>query len=485
MANKGFSLDLNDEQPRRTKVNFRASSLDFDDNNAIANDLWLKAHSSPPESKTSRFMTMSVIGHIAFFVGLMTFSAPLFEPPKVETVEFEIADSNPRPMPRGQRVQETSGAKSQAAAPKVAAEPMSRELPASPDDIVVAKPKAQAAVKPQPAKPAPKMKSTPKPVAAQSKSVRTAPVLAKNDAVAKVQPVVTESPVEVPESVDDLEAPQLDENEFAAKTAGDYNDGDLDKNFAKVDKKSAKGLKAAQSELDQDADDMAKNDLASLEQMDRETQQQSQMMAARANDLKKKNAAALAAAQADENAAREKAARESAARAEALRQANAAALAANGRNGKSKNGAGENEDEEKGSGRGQRGDGSGAKGAAIAGAPAGGIRSVEELRQMPGNPKPRYNDDERLAKQQGRTVFVAYISKDGYPSQFKQLRSTGYTNLDAKTLEALKKWRFYPGQEGWVQIPFIWDLRGGAQETSSLRAARQAGAPRGSLRTSN
>ena len=93
---------------------------------------------------------------------------------------------------------------------------------------------------------------------------------------------------------------------------------------------------------------------------------------------------------------------------------------------------------------------------------------------MPGNPIPQYSKEERLYGQQGYVVFEAYISKSGVPAQFKQTRSTGYRNLDAKTLQALKKWKFYPGQEGWVEIPFSWDLQGGPQETPALnRSSRR------------
>ena len=61
-------------------------------------------------------------------------------------------------------------------------------------------------------------------------------------------------------------------------------------------------------------------------------------------------------------------------------------------------------------------------------------------------------------------MFYAYVNKDGSLSQFKLGKSTGYRNLDGKTLAALKKWKFYPGQEGWVEMPFKWALSGEAME---------------------
>lgn len=100
---------------------------------------------------------------------------------------------------------------------------------------------------------------------------------------------------------------------------------------------------------------------------------------------------------------------------------------------------------------------------ALAGTPHG-VRSLDQLRQMPNNPKPYYDREERRRGDQGTVKFVAFINKLGKPENFKLIQSSGYENLDKKTLAALKNWRFYPGQEGWVELPFKWDLQGGAQE---------------------
>jgi TonB family protein len=92
------------------------------------------------------------------------------------------------------------------------------------------------------------------------------------------------------------------------------------------------------------------------------------------------------------------------------------------------------------------------------------VRALEDLRQMPGNKKPMYGVDDRLRKRQGDITLLAYITKSGVPAKFELVNSTGHRELDSKTLAALKEWRFYPGQEGWVEIPFKWDLKGGVQE---------------------
>lgn len=102
-----------------------------------------------------------------------------------------------------------------------------------------------------------------------------------------------------------------------------------------------------------------------------------------------------------------------------------------------------------------------------------GVRSLSELRQQPGNPAPRYDLEDRLQKREGTIVLFAYITKEGTPTKFKLNKTTGHRSLDAKTLQTLKKWKFLPGQEGWVELPFQWSLKGGAKEyPSGLRTKK-------------
>lgn len=439
MSNKGFSLNSEKENPSSRVLQFQASALDFDET-PLNHEMWYAAHSDPRESKTPKFVGFSVALHAALLGSVMLLSAPLFEPPKTETVTIEITDSAPAPMPRGSRVAETLGQVAEAA-PQAAVEET-----AAPGDVVI--PKKTAKQVPRKATPA--------------KAARMAPKAAKVTSVAKVKPVVAESPVEVPEEIDKLDAPELDENQFAAATAGDFNESDLDKGFARVDRKNEKNLKALKDEMNGDAAALEQEQDSALDDMDRENQQEARTLNERTDALKKRNAALIAAAQAQENAAREAAARKAALAAAAGRGANGSAA-----QGRTALGA------DKGGGTGsQPNPGAGNQGAAVAGAaagiPQGGVRDISQIRQMPGNPRPAYSETERLNRQQGEVTYLAYITKAGFPMEFRQVRSTGYANLDAKTLTALKKWKFYPGQEGWVQIPFKWDLKGGPQETSAL-----------------
>lgn len=106
-------------------------------------------------------------------------------------------------------------------------------------------------------------------------------------------------------------------------------------------------------------------------------------------------------------------------------------------------------------------------GALSAGDPQG-IRGIGDLRQMPGNPKPNYAPEERLNKHEGEVVFNAFVTPEGTLTDFKLVKSTGFRSLDGKTLSALRKWKFYPNQSGWVRIPFVWTLRGEVQEAGGL-----------------
>ncbi len=148
--------------------------------------------------------------------------------------------------------------------------------------------------------------------------------------------------------------------------------------------------------------------------------------------------------------ASEKAAAEKAARDEA--NAKAAALAARG------TGA-------DGVGRGDTGSSENA--IAAAGNP-NAVRSIDQLKQVPGNPKPNYAVEERLRREQGKVVFQAYVTPQGQLTNFRLVSSTGYKNLDGKTLSALKKWKFYPGQQGWVEIPQVWTLKGETEQMPAL-----------------
>lgn len=97
-------------------------------------------------------------------------------------------------------------------------------------------------------------------------------------------------------------------------------------------------------------------------------------------------------------------------------------------------------------------------------------RPLSSIVQVPGNKNPEYDVEDRRLGRSGLVVFLAYINKEGKATAFEMVASSGHRSLDGKTLKAIKGWKFKSGQEGWVEIPFQWDLKGGAQEApSSLR----------------
>jgi TonB family protein len=96
------------------------------------------------------------------------------------------------------------------------------------------------------------------------------------------------------------------------------------------------------------------------------------------------------------------------------------------------------------------------------------VRALRDLRQMPGNKKPDYSIEDRRANKQGDVIYHAFINSEGKPDRFILIKSSGYRSLDQSTLLALRKWRFYSGQEGWVELPFHWSIKGGAVEAPSL-----------------
>ncbi|WP_413289346.1 TonB family protein [Bdellovibrio sp. HCB337] len=373
------------------------------------------------ENKAGRFLSLSVFLHAALVACVTMMSLPHVDLNTKEVVEFEVESdvAEMKAIPDGAPVPETQGPPP-APAP-VAAEPV-QELP-----------KAAATKAETPAAPiAPVAKAPAQPV------VKSAPVAAKA------------APVAMADTLDDIETPQLETSDSGEVAVAQMDEKDLQDDFDKVDQEQNKALVVAQQSINEDLDNASAEGENALADVENENKAQAIAAAQAVEARRTKDAAAIASAQAAEQAAAEKAAAAKAAAAQ-----KAALLAAE-------------EEARRGQGTGGEGEGTGNSGSPeptkeVAGIP-GGVRSLEQLRQKPGNKFPQYASDERLARQEGRAVFYAYVNKDGTLSQFKLGQSTGHRNLDAKTLSALKKWKFYPGQEGWVEMPFRWALTGDALE---------------------
>lgn len=255
----------------------------------------------------------------------------------------------------------------------------------------------------------------------------------------------------IPETIEDIAAPDLDMDTVEVAQLGAMGEDELESEFKNVDKKSEAALRAQKSAMDAEAKMISDEQDQALAALENENKAQARAMTDSLKATRTKNAAALAQVKASEQAAAERAARE-----EADRQKSLAAARGQG-TGQSGRGRGESGADEKAS--------------ASAGSP-NAVRSVDSLRQVPGNPKPQYSMDERLRREQGMVVFHAFVTPQGTLEKFKLLQSTGYKNLDGKSLAALKKWKFYPGQQGWVEIPQVWNLKGDAEKLPTLLRRR-------------
>ncbi|HRO68318.1 MAG TPA: TonB family protein, partial [Pseudobdellovibrionaceae bacterium] len=370
------------------------------------------------EVKTPRFVCLSALLHAVGLVALVFISATQLNLTKEEVV-IELADgSGNLTLPPAQMVAESQGTPAPVpeveslpiSQPAVTSTPIPEKAPVVAEKKAAPAPKAASVVRSEPiALPA-------QAAAEETVAAQPLPVSARVDALADT------SDVEVPASLDDIESPELAAEPIATVVP-------FKEKVHRPDPKAVQKLEA----VAQNAAEAFKNEL----------QGESALDEGALSALEEKNAAEAGAM---------------AAHLAKVRAENAKAL----ESARQAKGAG---------GKGSEGQGGNDSGVAATGT-AGGIRRLEHIRQLPGNPRPSYSEMERAQNQHGEVVFHAYVNKQGRPVQFKQIRSTGHANLDTKTLASLKQWKFYPGQEGWVEIPFKWDIRGGPQEMSALNRSQ-------------
>lgn len=102
----------------------------------------------------------------------------------------------------------------------------------------------------------------------------------------------------------------------------------------------------------------------------------------------------------------------------------------------------------------------------------GHVRKMEDLRQLPGNQLPDYSEEDRFYQRSGEVVFEAYVTPKGTTTNFRMIQSSGHRSLDLKSLKAFKNWKFFPGQEGTVEMAYNWSLKGEAKERPALLRRR-------------
>ncbi|WP_413569079.1 energy transducer TonB [Bdellovibrio sp. HCB117] len=425
--------DFTNETPKQSRS----------ENTAVDFDMWMMAHKEPEVSKTPKFVTLSAAVHAAAILAIAVMTVPLVETAKTETITIEIEDV-PAPVmkaPRGARVPPTQGG-----TPVDQSTPLVEKMEeaGSPGDIVVAKPSAPTKTKAKAA-----AKSVAKALPAKAPKASSQAVAGK--AARSIAPKTTFKAV--PMTIDDIEAPELDQGELSKAAVASNLNEDFNDDFENIDRSQRSAIEGEKRSMEAMAAALAAEQDEDLNALADANQEEADRLAAAQNSLRERNAKSIASALAAERAA--------AAAASARQAAAREAAAKKGGLGGNGNGLGMKD------GEGAGNSGSKGPGTQLSGMPSG-VRSLDQLRQMPGNPRPQYDREERRRGDQGEIAFVAYINKQGYVSQFKMLKSTGFRNLDSKTLAALKKWRFYPGQEGWVELPFRWDLKGGVQEDGGL-----------------
>jgi TonB family protein len=422
-------------------------------------------------SKAGRFLTLSVFVHAALVATVSLMSFPPTEISKPDLVEIEMmGDSGP--------------ANSEAMVAQGSASPLDNSQAADAADTT-------ATAAPMPAPPPPAQAAAPAalpppPTSAPIAKVAQAPAAPKpvaKAAVVKTSPVEAEP--KIPVAMNEAQASQLETSETGEVPVSQLDEKDLQEDFERIDQNQKASLEAAKKDLeDQAAKAAAANEATLAEAKKKADAEDAAKVAAAAEARRQKDAEAIAAAKAQEKlaAAREARAQERAqaearAREKAVADANAAAeaKAAEANAAAAAKAAAQAAAAEKGQGDGSETGTTAGTGSSespegtkqVAGIP-GGVRTLGQLRQRPGNRTPSYDPKERLLRHEGSIVFYAYVNKDGSLSEFKMAQSTGHKNLDDKTLAALRTWKFYPGQEGWVEMPFQWSLKGEAQEAGGL-----------------
>lgn len=115
---------------------------------------------------------------------------------------------------------------------------------------------------------------------------------------------------------------------------------------------------------------------------------------------------------------------------------------------------------------------SGEGSAVKAGATKGAAVSYLTLKQMSGNKAPSYPMSARLQKRQGEVGLLYRVTNSGAVADVQITKSSGHADLDQAAVQAIAKFKFVPGQEGWARHPVQFALKGSSESMpSKLRSA--------------
>ena len=99
----------------------------------------------------------------------------------------------------------------------------------------------------------------------------------------------------------------------------------------------------------------------------------------------------------------------------------------------------------------------------------GKFRDFSDLRQRRGNPSLAYPEIFRKKKIQGTVSVVYFVDKSGLVEQIQVKSSSGHADLDNFVQRSLVRYKFLPGQEGWVRHNVEFRLEGVEEERLRLR----------------
>ncbi len=102
--------------------------------------------------------------------------------------------------------------------------------------------------------------------------------------------------------------------------------------------------------------------------------------------------------------------------------------------------------------------------ASAAAGPVGIVRDGDDLIEADGNQIPHYPVQDRLANREGTVVFLAKVEEDGSLSEIRFLKRNPSASLNSSAANAFKKYKYLPGQQGWIRKTFTFNLHGEAEE---------------------
>lgn len=87
---------------------------------------------------------------------------------------------------------------------------------------------------------------------------------------------------------------------------------------------------------------------------------------------------------------------------------------------------------------------------------------VRDARTLIATDKPQatYPLQDRISRHEGTSVLVGHVTNDGRVERILLEKSSGSRLMDESAAKAFSKWKFKPGQEGYIRLPIQFQLAG-------------------------